>query len=97
MVNRNPDIAGMTHTRPVTFHQSCKDGKKQRQLCPSCLHWDPRPEEGAGPGVGYCAKRDVVTRIRCECDVFEEATPMKVEARNRSIYGTIPEAEEGEE
>ena len=43
-------------------------------------------------------KRDLVTRIRCECDVFEEATPTKVEARNRSIYGIIPgEGEEGEE
>jgi len=38
-----------------------------------------------------------MTRIRCECDVFVEATPMKVEARNRSIYGTIPDHEEGEE
>ena len=48
--------------------------------------------------MGYCVKRDVITRIRCECKVFEEATPMKVEARNRNIYGTIPtEGEEGEE
>jgi hypothetical protein len=39
-----------------------------------------------------------MTRIRCECNVFEEATPMKVEARNRNIYGTIPnEGEEGDE
>ena len=96
--NRNSDIAGTTHTLLVTLHQTCKDVKKQRLLCPACLHWDPRPEDGAGPGVGYCAKKDLVTRIRCECDVFEEATPMKVEAKNRSIYGTIPgEGEEGEE
>ena len=96
--NRNSDIAGTTHTLLVTLHQTCKDVKKQRLLCPSCLHWDPRPEDGAGPGVGYCAKKDLITRIRCECNVFEEATPMKVEAKNRSIYGTIPgEGEEGEE
>ena len=82
----------------MTLHPSCKEGKKQRLLCPVCLHWDLRPEDGAGPGVGYCVKRDLVTRIRCECDLFEEATPMKVEAKNRSIYGTIPgEGEEGEE
>jgi hypothetical protein len=87
----------MTHTPLVTSHPTCKEGKRQRKLCPACLHWDPRPEEGIGPGVGYCLKRDVVTRIRCECDLFEEATPMKVEARNRSIYGTIPDQEEGEE
>jgi len=95
--NRNSDIAGTTHTLLVTLHPTCVEGKRQRQLCPVCLHWDPRPEEGTGPGVGYCQKRDVMTRIRCECDVFVEATPMKVEARNRSIYGTIPDHEEGEE
>jgi hypothetical protein len=37
-----------------------------------------------------------VTRIRCECELFEEATPMKVEAKNRKIYGTIGEEEEEE-
>jgi len=37
-----------------------------------------------------------VTRIRCECEFFEEATAMKVEAKNRSIYGTIGEEEEEE-
>jgi len=87
----------MTHTSPVTFNPTCKDGKKQRLLCPVCLHWDPRPEEGSGPGVGYCVRRDIMTRIRCECELFEEATQMKVEARNRKIYGTIPEEGEEEE
>lgn len=82
----------------MTSHPTCSDPKNKRQLCPVCLHWDPRPEEGDGPGVGYCAKRDIVTKIRCECNVFEEATPMKVEARDRSIYGTIPnEGEEGDD
>jgi hypothetical protein len=42
-------------------------------------------------------KKDVITRIRCACDVFEEATPMRVEAKNRAIYGQIEEEEEGEE
>jgi hypothetical protein len=37
-----------------------------------------------------------MTRIRCECDVFEEATAMRVEAKNRAIYGQINE-EGGEE
>lgn len=47
--------------------------------------------------MGYCLKRDIVTRIRCECELFEEATPMKVEARNRALYGIIPEESEEEE
>ncbi|MGQ9587896.1 MAG: hypothetical protein ACUVT7_05905 [Thermoplasmata archaeon] len=81
----------------MTFHPTCKDAKKERQLCPSCLHWDPRPEDAAGPGMGYCAKRDIVTRIRCECELFEEATPMKVRARDRALYGTIEEESEEEE
>ncbi len=95
--NRNRDIWGRTHTRPVTFHPTCKGGKNERQLCPVCLHWDPRPEEGSGPGFGYCVRRDVMTRIRCECNVFEEATPSKIEAQNRKIYGSINEEGEGEE
>jgi len=81
----------------VSFHPTCKDPKKQRTLCPRCLHWDPRPEEGSGPGVGYCVRRDVMTRIRCECELFEEATPMKVDARNRAIYGQIQDESEEEE
>lgn len=47
--------------------------------------------------MGYCIKRDVVTRIRCECNLFVEATPMKVDARNRAIYGQIDEGGEEEE
>lgn len=81
----------------MTFHPTCRDGKKQRQLCPICLYWDPRPEEDTGPRMGYCEKRDMITRIRCECDLFEEATPTKVEARNRAIYGIIDEESEEEE
>ena len=80
----------------MTFHPTCTDVKKQRLLCPDCLHWDPRPEEGTGPGQGYCVRRDLITRIRCECELFEEATPMKVEARNRNIYGQIGGEEEEE-
>ena len=87
----------MTHTRPVNFHPTCKDTNKQRRLCPVCLHWDPRPEEGSGPGFGYCVRKDVMTRIRCECDVFVEATQSRVDAKNRKIYGTINEEGEGEE
>lgn len=85
----------MTDTWPVTPHTTCKGDPRKRRLCPSCLHWDPRPEEGSGPGMGYCAKRDIITSVRCECEFFEEATKTKVEARNRKIYGEIDE--EGEE
>lgn len=80
----------------MSFHSSCRDPKGQRLLCPRCLFWDPRPEDAAGPGMGYCEKRDIVTKIRCECEYFEEATPTKVEARNRAIYGVIPGEEEEE-
>jgi hypothetical protein len=38
-----------------------------------------------------------MTRIRCECELFEEATPMKVDARNRAIYGQIQDESEEEE
>lgn len=79
----------------VTLHTTCKDEQKKRRLCPSCLHWDPRPEEGSGPGMGYCDERDIITFIRCECEFFEEATRSKVEAKNRALYGEIEdEAEE---
>jgi len=80
----------------VTYHSTCDNSKKQRLLCPVCLHWDPRPEDASGPGLGYCVRRDIVTRIRCECGLFEEATPTKVDAKNRSIYGTINGEEEEE-
>lgn len=46
--------------------------------------------------MGYCIKKDIVTRIRCECDVFEEATQTKVQARDRQLYGTIDEEHEEE-
>jgi len=42
-------------------------------------------------------KKDLITRIRCACDVFEEATPSRVQARDRSIYGSINEEGEEEE
>lgn len=80
----------------MTYHNTCDGSKRQRLLCPVCLHWDLRPEDAAGPGLGYCVRRDIVTRIRCECELFEEATRMKVEAKHRSIYGTIGEEEEEE-
>jgi hypothetical protein len=54
-----------------------------------------RPEDGSGSGMGYCAKRDIITPVRCECEFFEEATRSKVEAKNRKIYGEIEE--DGEE
>ena len=79
----------------MTPHTTCKDGQQKRRLCPSCLHWDMRPEDGSGSGMGYCAKRDIITSVRCECEFFEEATRSKVEAKNRKIYGEIEE--DGEE
>lgn len=94
---RNSDILLMTHTGLVTYHRTCGNNDSKRKLCPICLYWDPRPEDGSGPGMGYCTKRDTVTLIRCECEYFDEATRTKVEARNRKIYGEIPEEEEGEE
>jgi len=45
--------------------------------------------------MGYCTERDIITLIRCECDLFEQATRSKVEARDKVLYGEIDE--EGEE
>ena len=56
-----------------------------------------RPEDGAGPGLGYCSKRDIVTAVRCECEYFEEATQTKVEARNKSLYGEMEDEYSGED
>ncbi len=78
----------------MTPHPTCKDEPKKRKLCPSCLHWDPRPEEGSGPGMGYCTERDIITVVRCECEFFEQATRSKVEARDRALYGQIEEETE---
>lgn len=78
----------------MTPHPTCKDEPKKRKLCPSCLHWDPRPEEGSGPGMGYCTERDIITLVRCECEFFEQATRSKVEARDRALYGQIDEESE---
>lgn len=75
----------------MTLHNTCTNDKKKRQLCPACLFWDPRPEEGSGPGMGYCSKRDIVTLIRCSCELYQEATKTRVDARNRALYGQIDE------
>ncbi len=79
------------------MHSSCRGDPKKKRLCPTCLHWDPRPEEMAGPGLGYCIKRDIVTMIRCECEYFEEATRSKVAAKNKKLYGEFEDDEEDED
>lgn len=81
----------------MTTHASCDGDRKKKRLCPVCLHWDPRPEEVAGPGLGYCDERDIVTTIRCECEYFEEATRSKIEARNRELYGQYEDEENEDE
>ncbi len=68
-----------------------KDGKEP--LCPRCINWDPRPEDGYGPRVAYCIARDIVTSYWYKCEYFEEATEDKKLARNRSIYGEFREEE----
>jgi hypothetical protein len=78
----------------VTLHPTCQGDRKKKRLCLSCLYWDPRPEEGSGPGLGYCVERDIITTVRCECDLFEQATKSKVEARDRALYGQIDEEPE---
>lgn len=80
----------------MTPHPTCQGEQKKRRLCPSCLYWDPRPEEGSGPGLGYCTERDLITLVRCECEFYEQATKSKVEARDRALYGELDE-EGGEE
>jgi len=80
----------------VTTHSSCGGDPTKKRLCPICLHWDPRPEEMTGPGIGYCIERDIVTMIRCECEDFEEATKSKVSSRNKELYGEFEDDEEHE-
>jgi hypothetical protein len=65
-------------------------------LCPKCINWDPRPEDGYGPRVAYCSARDIVTSYRFKCEYYEEASAEKRIARNKSIYGEFRE-EGGEE
>ncbi|UCE91211.1 MAG: hypothetical protein JSV90_07290 [Methanobacteriota archaeon] len=81
----------------MTDHSTCKGSKAARRLCPICLHWDARPEDGSGPGIGYCSERDIITLARCECEYFEELTEEKVEARNRALYGGYKDESEDEE
>ena len=44
--------------------------------------------------MGYCTKRDIITLIRCKCDLYEQATRSRVEARDRAIYGEIEDDSE---
>jgi len=63
-------------------------------LCPNCINWDPRPENGLGPRVAYCIARDIVTSYWYKCEYYEEATEHKKEARKKELYGNIEENEE---
>ena len=60
-------------------------------LCPKCMNWDPRPEDGYGPRVAYCVARDIVTSYWYVCEYYEEATEEKRMARNKTIYGEFRE------
>jgi len=73
------------------------DEEKREPLCPRCINWDMRPEDGYGPRVAYCIARDIVTSYWYECEYFEEVTEQKRAARNKSIYGEFQEegSEEG--
>lgn len=72
-----------------------KEGEGE-PLCPKCMNWDPRPEDGYGPRIAYCTARDIVTSFRYSCEYYEEATAEKRVARNKDIYGEFRE-EGGEE
>jgi len=72
-----------------------KDTRKP--LCPTCLNWDPRPEDGYGPRVAYCIARDIVTSYWYKCEFFEEATNQKREERKRELYGNPEEGGEYQE
>lgn len=60
-------------------------------LCPKCINWDPRPEDGYGPRVAYCIARDIVTKYWYECEYFQEATMERRAAKNKAIYGEFEE------
>lgn len=60
-------------------------------LCPTCINWDPRPEDGYGPRVAYCIARDIVTSYWYECEYYERATEEKRAERNKNLYGEFEE------
>jgi|YelNatPaOPRAMG01_1025707.scaffolds.fasta_scaffold16071_4 hypothetical protein len=66
-------------------------------LCPRCINWDPRPEDGFTPRIAYCTARDIVTSYWYECEYFEEATEERKEQRKRELYGDIELDEEFDE
>ncbi len=78
----------------MTTHQTCGNRPGEKKLCPVCMYWDSRPEDGAGPGLGYCSAKDVMTLVRCKCDSFDRVTQSKLDERNRELYGEIDDEEE---
>ena len=70
-----------------------KKSKSKEPLCPRCINWDPRPEEGLSLRSAYCIAREIVTAYRYECEYFEMATDALRQKRNREIYGEYPNDE----
>jgi len=64
-------------------------------LCPRCLYWDRRPEDGLGERLGYCTQKEILTSYVTECRFYERATPDRVRQKSRELYGEF-EAEEEE-
>jgi len=74
-----------------------KDSKKGKEpLCPKCISWDPRPEDGQAMRSGYCIARDIVTSYRYECDYYEESTEKLREKRKIELYGQFNEEHDHE-
>jgi len=71
-----------------------KSSNADKPLCPRCINWDSRPEEGVDLRSGYCIAKDIVTTYRYECEYFQEATEKLREERNRALYGEYPGDEE---
>lgn len=63
--------------------------EKRKPLCPICLNWDPRPEEGLGHRAAYCTAKEIVTFYVYECDLYEEATEDKQLKRKQELYGSF--------
>ncbi|MDH4122505.1 MAG: hypothetical protein OEV21_00220 [Thermoplasmata archaeon] len=71
-----------------------EDKEKKTPLCPTCLNWDPRPEDGLGPRIAYCIARDIVTSYWYKCEYYQKATDQTKEQRKREMYGNLEEENE---
>lgn len=90
---RNPYLALTVLAAPVPSSAAKRD--PALNLCPRCLYWDRRPEDGLGHLTGYCTQKEIITSYVTECKFYERATPDRIRQKAIELYGEL-ETEEGE-